>query len=310
MRSSFEKTSCTRPMPRFDFISPLYTARPADSWPRCWRIRKPRNRSVVTGVVPEQPMIPHFSRGRRSEISATGWSTDIVNASSPRSNLEVSSSVRSRRRHSTSSACDTRADRSAGTGCGRSSVPSCQATRSPSSCRPPTSWGDVDDVVSSDNREVHLPLGLVVLHLLRVAEDEVHVRVESIEDSAVPPPAFQLNHHVRTDPLVEERKALNHGAEARPRREVRVEAGPCRAGIDPRQHSDVALGPTEGDLLDDANARVCRLLPPLGDHGVHHQLPSRYRYTFRDIALTAPITDSTRFSPANRIASFRGCGLR
>src|SRR5437870_9142841 len=104
--------------------------------------------------------------------------------------------------------------------------------------------------------------------------------------------------------------SIKNGAEARPRREVRVEAGPCRAGIDPRQHSDVALGPTEGDLLDDANARVCRLLPPLGDHGVHHQLPSRYRYTFRDIALTAPITDSTRFSPANRIASFRGCGLR
>src|SRR3989449_2946173 len=216
MRSSFEKTSWTRPMPRFDFISPLYTARPADSWPRCWRIRKPRKRSVVTGVVPEQPMIPHFSRGRWSERSEVAWSTAIVNASSPRSSSEVSSCVRSRRRRSTSSACDTPADRSAGTGCGRSSVPSCQATRSPSSCRPPTSWGDVDDVVSSDNREVHLPLGLVVLHLLRVPEDEVHVRVESIEDSAVPSPAFQLNHHVRADPLVEERKRLNHRTTAQP----------------------------------------------------------------------------------------------
>src|SRR3989454_12822042 len=103
--------------------------------------------------------------------------------------------------------------------------------------------------------------------------------------------------------------SIEDGAEARPRREVRVEAGPCRAGIDPRQHPDVALAPAEGDLLDDADARACWLLPPLGDHGVHRQLPSRYRYTSRDIALTAPIADSTRFSPANRIASFRGCGL-
>src|SRR6266705_5794525 len=49
--------------------------------------------------------------------------------------------------------------------------------------------------------------------------------------------------------------SIKDGAEARPRREVRVEAGPCRTGIDPRQHSDVALSPTEGDLLDDATAR-------------------------------------------------------
>src|SRR5712692_1029837 len=55
---------------------------------------------------------------------------------------------------------------------------------------------------------------------------------------------------------------IEHGAEARPRREVRVEAGPCRAGIDPRQDPDIALGPAEGDLLDHANARACRLLPP------------------------------------------------
>jgi len=103
--------------------------------------------------------------------------------------------------------------------------------------------------------------------------------------------------------------SIKHGAKARPRREVRVEAGPCRAGIDPRQNPDVALAPAEGDLLDDANARACRSLPPLRDHGVHRQLPSLYRNTSRDIALTAKIADSTRFSPANRIASFRGCGL-
>src|SRR3989442_544311 len=216
MRSSFEKTSCTRPMPRLDFISPLYTARPADSWPRCWRIRKPRKRSVVTGVVPEQPMIPHFSRGRWSKRSDVAWSAAIVNASSPRSSSEVSSCVRSRRRRNTSSACGTRADRTVGTGCGRFSVPSFRATRSPWSCRPPTSWRDVDDVVPTDDRKVHLSLGLIVLHLLRVAEDEVHVRVESVEDPAVPPPAFQLNHHVRTDPLVEERKRLNHRTTTQP----------------------------------------------------------------------------------------------
>src|SRR5436309_4829079 len=216
MRSSFEKTSCTRPMPRFDFISPLYTARPADSWPRCWRTRNPKKRSVVTGVVPEQPMIPHFSRGRRSENSDVAWSGAMVNASSPRSNSAVSSSVRSRRRRNISSVCDTRADRNAGIGCGRSSVPSSRATRSPSSSRPPTSWRNVDDVISADNRKVHLPLGLIVLHLLRIAEDEVHVRVESVEDPAVPSPAFQLNHHVRTDPLVEERKRLNHRTTTQP----------------------------------------------------------------------------------------------
>src|SRR2546430_2717212 len=129
-------------------------------------------------------MIPHFSRGRWSERSDVAWSATILNASSPRSSSEVSSSVRSRRRRSIFSAYDTPADRTAGTGCGRSSVPSCRATRSPWSCRPPTSWGDVDDVVSTDNREVHLSLGLIVLHFLRVAEDQVHVRVESVEDPA------------------------------------------------------------------------------------------------------------------------------
>src|SRR5437867_11501594 len=140
-------------------------------------------------------MIPHFSRGRWSERSDVAWSATILNASSPRSSPEVSSCARSRRRRSIFSAYDTPADRTAGTECGRSSVPSCRATRSPWSCRPPTSWGDVDDVVSADNRKIHLPLGLIVLHLLRVTEDEVHVRVESVEDPAVPPPAFQLNHH-------------------------------------------------------------------------------------------------------------------
>src|SRR5438093_71204 len=139
-------------------------------------------------------MIPHFSRGRWSERSDGASSATIVNASSPRSSSEVSSSVRSRRRRSTSSVCDTPADRTGGTGCGRSSVPSFRATRFPWSYRPPTSWGDVDDVVSTDNREVHLSLGLIVLHFLRVAEDQVHVRVESVEDPTVPPPAFQLSH--------------------------------------------------------------------------------------------------------------------
>src|SRR2546425_3358905 len=100
--------------------------------------------------------------------------------------------------------------------------------------------------------------------------------------------------------------AVEHGPETRTRREVRVEARPGRAGVDSRQHVDVALTATEGDLFDDADCRPFLSLPPLGDHGVHRQLPSLYRYTSRDIALTARISDSTRFSPANRIASFSG----
>src|SRR5439155_881527 len=234
----------------------------------------------VTGVVPEQPMIPHFSRGRWSERSDASWSAAIVNASSPRSSPEVSSCVRSRRRRSTSSVYGTRADRTAGTGCGRSSVPSFRATRSPWSCRPPTSWGDVDDVVSTDNREVHLSLGLIVLHFLRVAEDEVHVRVESVEDPAVPPPA---DHDAGIDAVSFFRlvrrgcpnaDAVEHGPETRTRRQVRVEARPGRARVDPRQHADIALAAAEGDLFDDADGRPFLSLPPLGDHGVHRQLPS------------------------------------
>src|SRR3989449_5546046 len=161
-------------------------------------------------------MIPHFARGRWSGRSDVAGSAAIVNASRPSSSSEFSSTVRSRRPRNTFSVCNTRVDRTAGTGCGRFSVPSFRATRSPWSSRPPTSWRDVDDVVSTDNRKVHLSLGLIVLHLLRVAEDEGHVRVESVEDLAVSPPAFQLNHHVRTDPLVEERKRLDHWTTAQP----------------------------------------------------------------------------------------------
>src|SRR5438445_13626665 len=120
-------------------------------------------------------MMPHFSRGRWSEDPDAPSGTGIVNASSPRSNSESSSGVRSRRRRSTFSACGTPAARTAGTGCGRSDVPFCRATRSPWSWTHLTSWGDVDDVVPSDNREVHLPLGLFVLHLLRVLMFVVHV---------------------------------------------------------------------------------------------------------------------------------------
>src|SRR5207247_389431 len=147
-------------------------------------------------------MMPHFSFGRRSENSDVPWSRAIVNASSPRRNFEASWSVRIRRRRSTLSACCTLVGHSVGTGCGRFSFPFCRATRSPWSRRPPTSWGDVNDVVPADDREVHLALGLAVLRLLRGAEDEVHVGIESFEDSAVSPPAFQLNHHVRINRAV------------------------------------------------------------------------------------------------------------
>src|SRR2546427_5701107 len=165
-------------------------------------------------------MMPHFSGGRWSEDPDAPSGKGIVNAPCPRSNSDSSSDDRSRRRRSIFSAWGTPAARTAGTGCGRSAVPSCRATRSPWSWTHLTSWGDVDDVVPSDNREVHLPLGLVVLHLFRVAEDEVHVGVESVQDAAVPPPAFQLNHHVRTDPLVEQRKRLNHWTTAHPWRRL------------------------------------------------------------------------------------------
>src|SRR6266511_2455529 len=118
-------------------------------------------------------MIPHFSFGRGSEYSDVPSSRTILNASSPRRNSEASSSVRSRTTRSILSACGTRACRNGGSGCGRSSVPSCRATRSPWSRSPPTSWGNVDHVVSADDRQIHLPLGLIVLHLLRVPQDEV-----------------------------------------------------------------------------------------------------------------------------------------
>src|SRR2546430_7900517 len=107
-------------------------------------------------------------------------------------------------RRSTSFACDTPVARTDGTGCGRSFCPSYRAMRSPWSRRPPTSWGDVNHVVPANDREVHLALGLDVLRLLSPPEDQGHVRVESFADSAIPPPAFQLNHHIRIDPLVEE----------------------------------------------------------------------------------------------------------
>src|SRR5439155_18645418 len=58
-------------------------------------------------------------------------------------------------------------------------------------------------------------------------EDEVHVGIDSFGDSAVSPPAFQLNHHVRIDSLVEERKRLNHRTTASPwrRRTYRLSGG-------------------------------------------------------------------------------------
>src|SRR5438132_1944616 len=140
----------------------------------------------------------------------------MLNASSPKLVSACVSCVRIRKRRNISFACDTPVARTDGTGCGRSSCPSCRAMRSPWSRRPPTSGGDVNDVVPAYDREVHLTLGLVVLRLLGGAEDAVHVGVESFEDSAVPTPAFQLNHHIRIDPLVEERKRFNHRTTPQP----------------------------------------------------------------------------------------------
>src|SRR3989441_2890259 len=68
--------------------------------------------------------------------------------------------------------------------------------------------------------------------------------------------------------------AVEHGTETRTRRQVGVEARPGRAGVNPRQHPDIALAAAQGALLDDADGRPLPSLPPLGDYGVHRQLPS------------------------------------
>src|SRR5438034_1795492 len=161
-------------------------------------------------------MAPQCSFGRRSEYADVPASRAMLNASSPKCDSAFVSCVRIRKRRSISFACDRPVARIDGTGCGRSFCPSCRAKRSPWSRWPPTSGGDVNDVVPADDREVHLALGLVVLRLLGRAEDEVHVGVESFEDSAIPTPAFQLNHHIRIDPLVEERKRLDHRTTPQP----------------------------------------------------------------------------------------------
>src|SRR5438309_12022901 len=133
----------------------------------------------------------------------------MLNASSANGDSAFVSCVRIRKRRSISFACDRPVARIDGTGCGRSFCPSCRAKRSPWSRRPPTSGGDVNDVVPADDREVHLALGLVVLRLLCGAEDEVHVRVESFEDSTIATRAFQVNRRILSHPLVEERIRLN-----------------------------------------------------------------------------------------------------
>src|SRR6266516_3644042 len=284
-------------------------------------------------------MIPHFSFGRASEYSDVPFSRAILNASSPRRNSEASSSVRSRRKRSIPSAYGTRACRSDGSGCGRSSVPSCRGTRSPWSRSPPTSWGDVNHVVSADETHIHLPLGLIVLHLLRVPEDEVHVRVESIEDPTVSAPAFQLNHHVRADPLVEERKRLNHGdhvaamearylkvygwreprasasrplpfdgstrnPESRAGGEVRVQARSCRPRVDPREHPDVAFASEDRDFFDNADRRPRDVPSTVRGHWVHPPAPFLGSIPVRRYILNRLVL-STRFSAANRIEGLR-----
>src|SRR5256712_10758818 len=56
--------------------------------------------------------------------------------------------------------------------------------------------------------------------------------------------------------------AAEHGLQARPRREVRVEARPGPARVDSPQHRDVALTATEGDLFRDAGGRPFPSLRP------------------------------------------------
>jgi len=59
--------------------------------------------------------------------------------------------------------------------------------------------GYVDDVVAADDGHRHGPLDLAVVDLLCVLEDEVHVRVEALEDAAVLPAGLELH----DDPVVQ-----------------------------------------------------------------------------------------------------------
>src|SRR5438132_11530530 len=102
----------------------------------------------------------------------------MLNASSPKLVSACVSCVRIRKRRNISFACDTPVARTDGTGCGRSSWPYCRAMRSPWSRRPPTSGGDVHDVVPAYDRDVDLTMGRVVLRLRGRAHVEVHVGVE------------------------------------------------------------------------------------------------------------------------------------
>src|SRR2546427_4990889 len=63
----------------------------------------------------------------------------------------------------------------------------------------PASRRDVDHVVAADDRELHLLLRRAVQELLRVAEDDVQVGIESVQDAAVPAPGLQLDEDVRVD---------------------------------------------------------------------------------------------------------------
>src|SRR3989454_1726115 len=68
--------------------------------------------------------------------------------------------------------------------------------------------------------------------------------------------------------------AVEHGTETRTRRQVGVEARPGRAGVHPRPHPGIAPSAAPGDLPYDPAGRALPSLPPLGDYGVHRQLPS------------------------------------
>jgi hypothetical protein len=57
--------------------------------------------------------------------------------------------------------------------------------------------------------------------------------------------------------------SVEHGPEAGTRREVRVKAGPCRAGVDLRKYAKIPFAAAEGDLFDNADRRPLRSLPPL-----------------------------------------------
>src|SRR5207245_4773081 len=106
-----------------------------------------------------------------------------------------------------------------------------------------------------------------------------------------------------TDRIVQHKTATS--------REDRVEASPRLARVHPRLHANITLAAAQGDLLDDADGRPLRSLPPPGDHGVHRQLPSSRSIAIPEYSLNRAIPRLDTFFSREPHRFPRGCrGLR